>query len=76
MQIEIAKPQTLNGIGGAAIFYLLTYVLSWSIWGTFIFIPQIVDFAPLQIMIGAYGPFMAALILTRTAGGKGAARQW
>ena len=76
MQLEIEKPRILNGVRGAATFYLLAYALSWSIWGTFIFNPQIVDFAPLLIMIGAYGPLFAALILNRYAGGRGAGRKW
>ncbi len=76
MQIDMDEPRTLNGIRGAAIFYLLAYVLSWSIWGTFILISQIVDFAPLLIMLGAYGPLFAALILNRVGGGRGAGRKW
>ncbi len=76
MQLNVVAEKPLNGIRGAAMFYLLAYLLSWSIWGLFLFIPQLVDFAPLLIMIGAYGPFVAALILNRIAGGKGAGRKW
>jgi membrane protease YdiL (CAAX protease family) len=66
----------LPGIRGAIVFYLLTFALSWLIWGTLILFPQTAAWAPLLILFGAYGPLLASLLLARIAGGRGAIREW
>ena len=66
----------LPGLRGAAIFYALCFALSWAIWGTLILFPQTADWSPLIIIFGAYGPLIAALILSRLAPGPRTARSW
>lgn len=70
--VELALP----GIRGAAIFYAAAFLISWTIWSSLIFFPQTADWAPLIILAGAYGPLLAAFLLSRTVGGPGAARSW
>ena len=76
MKDTLTTETRLPGLRGAAIFYALCFALSWAIWGILILFPQTADRAPLIIIFGAYGPLIAALILTRVAGGPGTARRW
>lgn len=66
----------LPGIRGAAIFYLLTFIISWSVWSILILFPQAADWAPVIIILGAYGPLLASLILSRVMGDPSGARRW
>ena len=59
-----------------AAFYVLAFVISWSIWGLPIAIPQLIDWAPLLILVGAFGPLFAALLRVRASGGRGSVRPW
>jgi membrane protease YdiL (CAAX protease family) len=74
--MERNEPLPLPGLRGALIFYLLTFALSWVSWGTLIAFPQLIDWSPLIILLGAYGPLIAAAILSRLVGGPGGARRW
>lgn len=68
--------EILPGLRGAGVFYLLTFAFSWAIWSILIIFPQTADWAGLIILIGAYGPLLAGLLLSRLAGGRGGTRAW
>lgn len=56
-------------------YFVLTYALSWTVW----FIGGLLLPDELQILvtvIGAFGPFSAAILLLRTTGGKGGLKSW
>ena len=71
-----SSQQTVPGLQGAAVFYVTSFGISWAIWGILILFPQTADWAPLIILLGAYGPLLAALLLNRVFGGSGAVRGW
>lgn len=52
-------------------FFLLTFLISWTLWSPFYFIPDLSEFWALP---GAWGPTLAALILTWRQGGRKAVR--
>lgn len=66
----------LPGLRGALLFYAVTFALSWASWGILIVFPQALDWSPLIILLGAYGPLIAAAVLGRVSGGPGEARRW
>lgn len=70
------EPLPLPGLRGALVFYALTFALSWLSWGILILFPQAIDWSPIIIILGAYGPMLAAAILSRRYGGAGAVRSW
>ena len=74
--MERNKTLPLPGLRGAAVFYALTFVISWLFWGVLIVFPQSADWAPVLIILGAYGPLISGLILSRIYGGSGGARRW
>ena len=74
--MESNKTMPLPGLRGAAVFYALTFVISWLFWGVLIVFPQSADWAPVLIILGAYGPLISGLILSRIYGGSGGARRW
>ena len=57
-------------------FFLLTYLISWSIWGTIILFPKIMGEMYILIIIGAFGPFISATIITRRQHGKEETKKW
>jgi len=57
-------------------FFLLAYLISWSIWGLLIFFPETMGEMYFLIIFGAFGPFVAAAILTRLHQGKDEAKKW
>lgn len=66
----------LPGLRGALLFYAVTFALSWASWGILIVVPQALDWSPLIILLGAYGPLIAAAVLSRISDGPGGARRW
>ena len=66
----------LPGVRGAAVFYLLAFAISWAIWGAQIVLPQLAEWDLILIIVGAYGPLIAALVLSRIAGGPRGAWHW
>lgn len=66
----------LPGLRGALLFYAVTFALSWACWGILIVFPQALDWSPLIILLGAYGPLIAAAVLSRVSGGPGGAMRW
>ena len=57
-------------------FFILTYLISWSIWGTIIFFPETMGEMYFLIIFGAFGPFISATILTRNQHGKEETKKW
>jgi membrane protease YdiL (CAAX protease family) len=57
-------------------FFLLTYLISWSIWGIIILFPETMGEMYFLIIIGAFGPFISAAILTRIQLGKEEIKKW
>lgn len=57
-------------------FFLLTYLISWSIWVTIILFPETMGEMYFLIIIGAFGPFISAAILTRIQLGKEEIKKW
>ena len=66
---EIRIPQVIQ-------FYLLAYLISWSLWGVLVFFPETMGEMYFLIIFGAFGPFAAAAILTRIHKGKTEAKKW
>lgn len=44
-------------------FYVLAFALSWTVWGTAVLFPDLQYVVGLRIILGAYGPFVAALLI-------------
>ena len=57
-------------------FFLLTYLISWSIWGSIILFPKTMEEMYFLIIFGAFGPFISATILTRRQHGKEETKNW
>jgi len=57
-------------------FFLLAYLISWSIWGLLVFFPDTMGEMYFLVIFGAFGPFAAAAILTRREQGKEGAKAW
>jgi membrane protease YdiL (CAAX protease family) len=57
-------------------FFLLAYLISWSIWGTIILFPETMGEMYFLIIFGAFGPFVSAWILTRKQSGKKETKKW
>lgn len=66
----------LPGVGGAAVFYGLAFAISWAIWGALILLPQLAEWDLVLIVLGAYGPLLAALVLAGAKGGPRGAWGW
>lgn len=62
-------PGVAGGLGTAVRFYALAFTLSWAIWGSAIVWSGLSDWEPLLIILGAYGPLVAAIVLARQSGG-------
>jgi membrane protease YdiL (CAAX protease family) len=59
-----------------ALFFILAYLISWSIWGTLILFPETMGENYFLIIIGAFGPFASATILNRRQKGKEETTKW
>lgn len=59
-----------------ALFFLLAYLISWLIWGTIIIFPETMGEMYFLIIIGAFGPFAAAIILNRRQNGREGTKKW
>ena len=46
-------------------FYLLAFAVSWAVWAAALLFPGSEDIESLMIILGAYGPLVAALIVAR-----------
>lgn len=57
-------------------FFLITYLISWSIWGSIILFPKTMGEMYFLIIFGAFGPFASATILTRKQSGKEETKKW
>lgn len=57
-------------------FFLLTYIISWSVWGTIILFPETMGEMYFLVIFGAFGPFAAAMILNRRQNGKEETKKW
>jgi membrane protease YdiL (CAAX protease family) len=57
------------------VFYGLAFVISWIIWGSLIFIP-VLDEMYFFVILGAYGPLLAAWITTLIFAGKEGVKAW
>ena len=44
-------------------FYVLAFALSWTVWGMAVLFPDLQDVVGPLIILGAYGPFVAALLI-------------
>ena len=57
------------------IYLLCTFVISWTIWfAGMVALPE--DLFTIPLILGAFGPFLGAWIVTRVAGGPGASKVW
>lgn len=57
-------------------FFLLTYIISWLIWGTIILFPEKMGEMYILIIIGTFGPFLSATILNRRQNGIEETTKW
>lgn len=57
------------------VFYGLAFVISWIIWGALAFIPALEEMY-FFVILGAYGPLLAAWITTRFFSGKEGVKAW
>ncbi|HKJ39080.1 MAG TPA: type II CAAX endopeptidase family protein [Anaerolineales bacterium] len=57
-------------------FFLLSFLISWFLWGLLIFFPETMGEMYFLIIFGAFGPFAAAAILTRYHQGKDETKKW
>jgi membrane protease YdiL (CAAX protease family) len=75
MEAPTDRPATPDpeAVAGPALFYPLAFALSWLVWGLAVVVPGLDDWEGLLIILGAYGPFVSALIVARRFGG---ARPW
>lgn len=73
-----AKSDSIQGIRIPQViqFFLLAYLISWGIWGLLVFFPETMGEMYFLIIFGAFGPFIAAAILTRIHQGKDEAKKW
>jgi len=57
-------------------FFLLTFIISWTLWGSLVAFPEVMGEMYFLVIFGAFGPFAAASILTRKYLGKEKAKEW
>lgn len=56
-------------------YFVLTYMISWSIWALGnVLLPE--HLTSITLIIGAFGPFIAAMIILTVTGGASALKQW
>jgi phosphotransferase system glucose/maltose/N-acetylglucosamine-specific IIC component len=56
-------------------YFVLTYLISWPIWALGnIFLPE--NLTTITCILGAFGPFIAAMIILSVTGGTPALKQW
>lgn len=71
-QFSANKKVSLDSTG---LFFILTLLLSWSVWiPTFLLVPENAQL-PL-ILLGGFGPFLAAILVLWRKEGKAALKQW
>ena len=61
--------EVLGGVRTAVVFYMLAIATSWVVWGSAIVFSGLEDWEPLIIIVGAYGPLVAAVVVTRATPG-------
>jgi membrane protease YdiL (CAAX protease family) len=69
-RLDADSQRTVHGVGIALRFYLLTFTISWLVWGSAIFWSGLEDWEPLIIMVGAYGPLLAAVLVPKLTRGS------
>jgi membrane protease YdiL (CAAX protease family) len=67
---DTRSQETVDAVGTALRFYLLTFTISWLVWGSAILWSGLEDWEPLIIMVGAYGPLLAAVLVPKLTGGS------
>jgi membrane protease YdiL (CAAX protease family) len=67
-RLDRESPDAVGGVGIAVRVYLLAFTVSWLVWGSAIFWSGLEDWEPLIIMVGAYGPLLAAVLLPKLTG--------
>ena len=56
-------------------YFVLTFAISWSIWFTgHLILPE--ELFIISLILGAFGPFLSAVIIIRTSRGKTVLRNW
>jgi membrane protease YdiL (CAAX protease family) len=70
-QVDECDREGFAGVRTAVVFYLLAFATSWMVWGSAIVWSGLEDWEPLIIIVGAYGPLVAAVVVTKMTAGTG-----
>ena len=70
-RVHQGDSESLGGVRTVVVFYGWAFATSWAVWGTAIVWSGLGDWEPLFIIVGAYGPLVAAVVVTRATPGTG-----
>jgi membrane protease YdiL (CAAX protease family) len=71
---KLVEPE--NTIKSVVRFYVLAYVISWAIWSPLVFFPQQSERLGVLVLVGAFGPLLAAAIAAWIEGGWAECKGW